>query len=1215
MSRLTQCRISRIIARLGPALAATLASAVLPAAEIYSVTDLGAGFRPLGLNESGVITGIDTGSGAPTAALYRDGSLIQLRDQSYALNVNENNLAVGYEDNAPDNRALLWNGTQPSNELSPFGNLLEARDISSFDEIVGSQRLTDGFVRAFSYDIYSGTLTTLATLGGGNARANGINDRGQITGAAENSDNNSLAFRYDTRQLINLDTFDGYRHSEGLDINEKNGVVGMAYNRTALFSGRRALYVPANGALFNLGTLNHDVDSIARGINNNGSIVGQSVRFNGDERAFIFDTSVSDTLLIVTDPQVPTTVYTGSSNGNGVARSPNRGEDWFTINLGLVNGTINGLTIDPSNNARLYAATNGGIYFSNNSGASWASFHDDLRNFTTYAFHIDASDNTRMYVGSNRGIFYSHDSGATWTLAQETSNFGSFEFISDAGPDNPQVYAVTSNGLYRSIDGGEIWSQVNGQGETRLFNTFLTMVVLDKNEPDALYAGTRNGGVFKATKISQAIEFEAANEGLRTLTINDLLIDTDTNPSTLYAATNDGFYRRTTAQDSQWERLRLGGTFSIALAREGGRKTLYITTTGNIFRSDDDSLELGTSWTSIIPGIRASDVYTLRVIKNINLAQSSLFAGTTNGIYSTGINDAVWSRAGSGASGFKITTIATDEVNYDPPRMWAGSSDQGIYISADGSQNWLRSNSGLDSYNIRDLLVDTSTSPPTVYTATLGGIYVSRDAGSNWAALNNGLASLSVYSLALDVATTPKTLYAGTADGVFRSNDEGRNWVPVNIDLTETDIVDLYLDPNDPNRILAASASAGLFRSLDRGLSWEPLNTGSTASGDDIFDIEPHPTISGTFLVAAKNGIHQISDAFCINGPGCWTWTPLNNGIEGVIAYAVAYNPDDAAQLFAGTDTDGVYKSIDGGATWALLSDGLESLTSRMVALDTQIEAPGWQLQDATAIDNMDRIVGTGLLNGVQHGYLLTPVLGTASADVAVTMSSSPDTLKPNVPMSFEITVTNYGPDAANEVLFTNWLPPNVLYRSSASSQGICNTSQTDPPLIRCNFGVIDVGDSVNVSISLEPQQAELQIRNIARAKANEHDPDFSNNTAGDDRTITIDRCFIATAAYGSFMHPHVTELRAFRDRYLLSNTAGRWLVAFYYTHSPPIAAWIGEDETLRWLTRLALAPLVYAVIYPGWFLGGLLLVGYGYRRRRARRMASQSGRTENQLA
>jgi len=69
--------------------------------------------------------------------------------------------------------------------------------------------------------------------------------------------------------------------------------------------------------------------------------------------------------------------------------------------------------------------------------------------------------------------------------------------------------------------------------------------------------------------------------------------------------------------------------------------------------------------------------------------------------------------------------------------------------------------------------------------------------------------------------------------------------------------------------------------------------------------------------------------------------------------------------------------------------------------------------------------------------------------------------------------------------------------------------------------------------------------------------------------------CFIATAAFGSFMEPHVVLLRQFRDRYLLTNHAGRSFVDFYYRYSPPVADFIAKYDTLRMITRLGLMPLI----------------------------------------
>jgi len=69
--------------------------------------------------------------------------------------------------------------------------------------------------------------------------------------------------------------------------------------------------------------------------------------------------------------------------------------------------------------------------------------------------------------------------------------------------------------------------------------------------------------------------------------------------------------------------------------------------------------------------------------------------------------------------------------------------------------------------------------------------------------------------------------------------------------------------------------------------------------------------------------------------------------------------------------------------------------------------------------------------------------------------------------------------------------------------------------------------------------------------------------------------CFIATAAYGSLMAPHVKILRDFRDNFMLDNPVGKRFVRFYYNYSPPLADFIAKHDTLRTMVRISLFPVV----------------------------------------
>jgi DMSO/TMAO reductase YedYZ molybdopterin-dependent catalytic subunit len=75
--------------------------------------------------------------------------------------------------------------------------------------------------------------------------------------------------------------------------------------------------------------------------------------------------------------------------------------------------------------------------------------------------------------------------------------------------------------------------------------------------------------------------------------------------------------------------------------------------------------------------------------------------------------------------------------------------------------------------------------------------------------------------------------------------------------------------------------------------------------------------------------------------------------------------------------------------------------------------------------------------------------------------------------------------------------------------------------------------------------------------------------------TVSEGGCFIATAAYGSYLDSHVDTLRSFRDSHMQTDAMSSELVSLYYRISPSIADFIDEHSSVKPIVRAALLPAV----------------------------------------
>jgi photosystem II stability/assembly factor-like uncharacterized protein len=204
-----------------------------------------------------------------------------------------------------------------------------------------------------------------------------------------------------------------------------------------------------------------------------------------------------------------------------------------------------------------------------------------------------------------------------------------------------------------------------------------------------------------------------------------------------------------------------------------------------------------------------------------------------------------------------------------------------------------------------------------------GGIWKTTDEGKSWKCVFAGAPHASMGAVAI-APSDPDTIYVGTGEGnlrnsvswgngVFLSRDAGKSWKHVG--LVETNhIGKIAVHPTDPKTAFVAAVGRawgpnperGLFRTRDAGATWEHVLKLDAETG--CIDVVVDP-VDSKYVYASAYRVRR---------------GPYSGGNP-----AIQFGP-----------LAGIYRSSDGGATFAKLSKGLPAVAYGRVGLSIYRKDP-----------------------------------------------------------------------------------------------------------------------------------------------------------------------------------------------------------------------------------------------------------------------------------
>jgi photosystem II stability/assembly factor-like uncharacterized protein len=227
----------------------------------------------------------------------------------------------------------------------------------------------------------------------------------------------------------------------------------------------------------------------------------------------------------------------------------------------------------------------------------------------------------------------------------------------------------------------------------------------------------------------------------------------------------------------------------------------------------------------------------------------------------------------------------------------------GLYRSTDNGDSWQKIETQVDDFEVYALYI-TKDDHIWVGTNYQGRIYLSTDNGKTWDNKASGYNTGECWTFG---ESKDGVMFAGDAHGLqlYRSTDYGENWE-----------FSAYLEPlafaTDSNNIVYAGTETGLYKTTDNGLTWIQNSILANIIVSSILIDTSNNIYCGT-------GYYNYGDGVYYSSNGGEDWTHL--GLDGMEVLSLAR--DSEGNLFAGTNSDGLYFTSDMGQNWILYERGL----------------------------------------------------------------------------------------------------------------------------------------------------------------------------------------------------------------------------------------------------------------------------------------------------